>query len=78
MLTLIPKVEDATEMKLFRPISLLNCNFKIFSNTLTLRLEKRCHRLVAKEQSAFIRGRFILESVVIAHEIIHSIHKLKV
>jgi hypothetical protein len=31
MLTLIPKVEDATEMKLFRPISLLNCSFKIFS-----------------------------------------------
>jgi hypothetical protein len=29
-LTLIPKVEDASEMKKFRPISLLNCSFKIF------------------------------------------------
>jgi hypothetical protein len=32
---------------------------------------------VAKEQSAFIKGRYILESVVIAHEVVHSLHKLK-
>jgi hypothetical protein len=77
MLTLIPKVEEASEMKNFRPISLLNCSFKIFSKVLTIRLEKVCQRLIAKEQSAFIRGRYILESVVIAHEVLHSIHKSK-
>jgi hypothetical protein len=38
-LTLIPKVEDASEMKNFRPISLLNCSFKIFGRLLTSRLE---------------------------------------
>jgi hypothetical protein len=37
---LIPKVTDALEMKNFRPISLLNCNFKIFGKPLTMRLEK--------------------------------------
>jgi hypothetical protein len=77
MLTLIPKAKDASEMKLFRPISLLNCSFKIFSNVLTLRQEKVSQRLVAKEQSAFISGRFILESIVIAHEIVHSVHVAK-
>jgi hypothetical protein len=77
MLTLIPKVEDAAEMRFFRPISLLNCSFKIFSKVLTLRLEKISQRLVAKEQSAFIRDRFILESVVIAHEIMYSVHVFK-
>jgi hypothetical protein len=77
VLTLIPKVVDASEMKSFRPISLLNCSFKIFSKILTLRLERVSQRLVAKEQSAFIRGRYILESVVIAHEIVHSNHKTK-
>jgi hypothetical protein len=65
------------DMKNFRPISLLNCSFKIFSKVITLRLEKVCQSLIAKLQSAFIRGRFILESVVIAHEIVHSIHKSK-
>jgi hypothetical protein len=36
-------------MKFFRPISLLNCIFKFFSEILTLRLEKVSQRLVAKE-----------------------------
>ena len=28
-------------------------------------------------QSAFIKGRYILESIVVAHEIVHSLHKKK-
>jgi hypothetical protein len=54
VLTLIPKVEDASDMKLIRPISLLNCSFKNFSKVLTLRLEKVYQRPISKEQSAFI------------------------
>ena len=57
-----------------RPISLINCSFKIFSKVLTLGLGKICTRLVAANQSAFIKDRYILESVVVAHEIVHSIH----
>jgi hypothetical protein len=34
-------------------------------------------RLISANQSAFIKGRYILESVVVAHEIVHSIHKSK-
>jgi hypothetical protein len=77
MLTLIPKVENAVDMRNFRPISLLNCSFKLFGKLITCRLEKVCQEIIAKEQSAFIRGRFILESVVVAHELVHSIHKSK-
>ena len=33
LVTSIPKVGDASNMKQFRPISLLNCSFKIFSYT---------------------------------------------
>jgi hypothetical protein len=44
---------------------------------ITCRLEKVCQEIIAKEQSAFIRGRFILESVVVTHELVHSIHKSK-
>jgi hypothetical protein len=77
MLTLIPKTEDAMDMRNYRPISLLNCSFKMFSKLITLRLEKVCQKLIAREQSAFIRGRFILENVVVAHEIVHSVHKTK-
>jgi hypothetical protein len=75
MLTLIPKVEEAKEMNNFRPISLINCSFKIFSKVLTNRLEKVTQRLISENRSAFIHGRYILESVVIAHELVHHGHK---
>jgi hypothetical protein len=75
-ITLIPKVEEAANMKNFRPISLLNCSFKFFSKLLTLRLERVCQRIIYKKQNAFIRGRYILESVVIA-QVLHSLHKTK-
>lgn len=75
LVTLIPKVGEASNMKQFRPISLLNCSFKILSKILTLRLTSIAQRIVAPSQNAFIKGRYILESVVVAHEIVHSIHK---
>jgi SAM-dependent MidA family methyltransferase len=37
-------------------------------------LGKVADRLVMKNQSAFIKGRYILESVVTAHEIVHSVN----
>ena len=64
-------------MKNFRPISLINCSFKIFSKVLTVRLGKIINRLVSPNQSAFIQGRYILESVVIAHELVHRMHSAK-
>ena len=33
-----------------------------------------CEKLISPNQIAFIKGRFILESVVSAHEIIHEVH----
>lgn len=77
LITLIPKEQEAINMKKFRPISLCNCSFKIFPKVLTNRLGKIADRLVSPQQSAFIKGRYILESVVVAHEIVHSIHKNK-
>jgi len=75
LVTLIPKVGDATNMKQFRPISLLNCSFKIFSKLLTIRLGPISQRIVNNSQSAFIKGKYILESVVVAHELVHSLNK---
>lgn len=65
LITLIPKVGEANDMKLFRPNSPLNCSFVC----------PVVQRIVNKSQSAFIKGRYTLESVVVAHEVVHSIHK---
>jgi hypothetical protein len=40
IITLIPKENDAREMRKFRPISLLNCSFKIFTKVLTNRFAR--------------------------------------
>jgi hypothetical protein len=77
MLTLIPKEADADVMNFFRPISLLNCIFKLFTKVLTNRLALIMDRIISHNQIAFIKGRYILESVVTAHEVLHSVHKSK-
>jgi hypothetical protein len=75
VIILIPKEEEAKTLKKFRPISLINCSFKIFVKALNTRLEKNCDRLLAPSQSAFVKGRYILESVVSTHEIVHEAAK---
>jgi hypothetical protein len=72
MIILIPKEDGAKTLRKFRPISLINCSFKLFAKALNSRLEKICNRLLAPNQTAFVKGRYILESVVSSHEIIHG------
>jgi hypothetical protein len=72
MIILIPKEEEAKSLKKFRPISLINYSFKVFVEALNTRLKRICNRLLAPNQTAFVKGRYILESAVAAHEIIHE------
>ena len=69
---LIPKENDATHIKKFRPISLVNCSFKIISKILTIRLEQIMDRLIDTSQSAFIKNRYILDNMILGQEILHS------
>jgi hypothetical protein len=75
MVILTPKEENANSLKKFRPISLINCTFKVFAKAMNNRLEVICDRLLASNQTAFVKGRYILESVMTAHEIIHHTFK---
>jgi hypothetical protein len=56
---------------------LINCSFKIFVKALNNRVEQICDRLLAPNQTTFVKGRYILESVVSAHEILHDSMKRK-
>ena len=68
IITLIPKEPEARDMKKFR------CSLKIISKAITNRLATIGSRIIASNQTAFIKGRFILESVVAAQELIHAAH----
>jgi hypothetical protein len=73
LLTLIPKEADVVTIQKFRPIALTNCSFKIFSKCATNRLCGISESLISQNQTTFLKGRYILESVVAAHEIIHDV-----
>jgi hypothetical protein len=76
LLTLIPKETDVVTIHKFRPIALTNCSFKIFSKCATNRLGVISEELISPNQTTFIKGIYILESVVSAHEVIHdAVHK---
>ncbi|MCI07509.1 transposon TX1 putative 149 kDa protein, partial [Trifolium medium] len=69
-LTLIPKVKSPQQLGDFRPISLLGCWYKILSKVLANRLAIVIGALIPKSQSAFVKGRQLVEGVVVVNEII--------
>ena len=61
IITLIPKESEAKHLKKFRLISLINCSFKIFAKAMNNKLIKIADMLISSNQTAFIKGRYILE-----------------
>ena len=74
-LTLIPKKNNAIDVKDFRPISLVGSVYKLLSKVLANRSRVVLDSLVSESQNAFVSGRQILDSVFIANECLDS--KLK-
>ena len=63
VITLIPKQGKPNDsVKGWRPISLLNVDFKILSAAIANRLKIVMHELISPEQTAYIPGRFIGEN----------------
>jgi hypothetical protein len=77
IITLLPKQREATHIKHFRPICLLNVSFNFFTKVTINRLIGITSKLINPSQSAFIQGRNIIEGVVMLHEAIHEIYRKK-
>jgi exonuclease III len=70
LITLLPKPEkDLTLLSNWRPICLLNIDFKIATKAIANRIKKVLNTIIDSSQTGFIKGRYIGENVRLICEI---------
>lgn len=75
ILVLIPKKTPALNMKDYMPIACCNLMYKVISKILAQRLKVFLPNAIEPNQSAFVKGRLLLEYVLLATELVNGYHK---
>ena len=76
IITCIPKDNKPCQfITNYRPISLLNCVYKIGSGAIANRLKSTLNKLIHKDQTGFISGRYLGENIRIIYDIMHHTEK---
>lgn len=79
IISAIPKEnKDKLECASYRPISVLNTDYKLFTSIMARRLEKFLPNLIHNDQTGFIRERQIQDNVRRTLQIINHIQKNKI
>lgn len=76
-LVLIPKTQFQETLSQYHPISLCNFFLKIITKVMANRLEVVLKALISPNQSAFVPDRMIQDSIIVAHEASHFLHRKK-
>ena len=76
LITLLPKKNKPRQyLKNWRPITLLNCDYKIAAKSIATTLKKVLPHLINNDQTGFLKGRFIGENIRLINSVIDYAEK---
>ena len=79
IIKLIPKKsEELYYIKNWRPLTLLNCDYKIATKAIANRLKTHLHKLIINDQTGFLKGRFIGENIRLIDSVINYTNAKKI
>ena len=64
-ISVLYKKKDREDMRNYRPITLLNCDYKVLTRLLCRRMKEVMHEIVSPHNTGFTPGRFIGENSVL-------------
>lgn len=67
-IALIPKKQGASDLRDYKPISLIGGFYKLLAKVLSLRLRKVIGKLISDSQHVFVGERQIMDASFIANE----------
>ena len=76
-IALIPKVSSPQRLNGFHPISLVGCMYKVLAKILANRLRAVIGSVVSDLQSAFVKGKQILDGILVANEAVDEARRLR-
>eukprot|EP00253_Pinus_taeda_P030079 PITA_30079 len=76
-IALIPKQDNAQTPEKYRIIAVCNVVYKIISKVVANKLKPLLPTIISGEQSGYVEGRQILDNIIQAHEVVHSLTRKK-
>jgi hypothetical protein len=75
--TLIPKKEDASHAKDYKPINLIHSFARLVMKILANRLANKLDNMVSKNQTAYVKERFIHDNFMLVQQTTRFLHSQK-
>lgn len=72
LITLLPKCENASTIREFRPIACCTILYKVISKILANRMKVVLGSIISETQSAFVKGRLIFDNILLSHELVRG------
>ncbi|XP_061354895.1 uncharacterized protein LOC133299454 [Gastrolobium bilobum] len=77
LIALIPKTDRPCLMRQFSPIALCNSLYKGLRKILANKIKPLLGTIISSNQTSFVPKRHIQDNIIIAQELIHSMHRMK-